>query len=304
MPLIVKNSLVAAMLATRRQEREALQQRALLLLERDPDVAAAWLERALQQEPDPAAPARLPALLGIGNLAYALQDLKRAHDAYTAYHALACDRQEAYHIAAALGSLGHVAKARGNLPLARALREDSLYRFQQLGDTRNIALTLANLATAEGAFAAAQAEHTQALALFRTVEDAPNIVLALNNLAHDALLRNDTPTAIATLRESLRLANDTHSHFGMMQALLQVTMLAAQGKREPAAAKLLGYVEQQLQQYHTPFGPEERARIQEVRQRLADVLGEDAFLLAYDRGRALQTEQIILLAEAELRASV
>ena len=262
-----------------------------------------WLERALVQCPDANAHLQISAQLGLGNLALALQDHSCAQIAYDAVLTLARAAEDIQAVAIALGSQANVAKARGDLARAQGLREQSLERFRELGDAARIAINLNNLANdliAQGKLAEAEAGLRESLALFRTLEDTPNTVLSLNNLAEVALQQEKFSVACTALKESLRLAGDVQNPLGLAQALLNVSMLASLRRRERAASELLGYVEHQLEQIHTPLGVMERACLSQERQHLAQVLGAEAFQQCWEWGISLSPSHILSLAGDEL----
>ena len=262
-----------------------------------------WLERALAQCPDASAQLQISARIGLGNLALALQDHACAQTAYDTVLVLAREAGDIPAVAIALGSQANVAKARGDLAAAQGLREQSLERFRELGDSASIAINLTNLANdlaAQGKFGEAEAGLRESLALFRSLEDIPNTALCLNNLAEVALRQGNLSDAGNALVESLRLARELQNPLGVAQALLNVATLAALRRRDRAAAEILGYVEHQLEQINTPLGMLERACLLEEHQRVAQVLGTEAFQQAWEWGKSLSSSHILSLAGEEL----
>ena len=262
-----------------------------------------WLTRALARDSNADASLLQRAQLGLGNLALAQQNLPVARAAYETVLALAEARGDSQALASAWGSQANVAEAQGDLAAAQSLYERSLLLFRTLDMSRGIALTLSNLSgvlSAQGKSAQAETLLREALNLFREAKDTPSINLCLNNLADCFLQQSQMEQACAALQESLQMAQDIQNPYGLAQALRNVATLAANRKRERAAAELLGYVDSQFAQIQTPLNVLERARVCQDRQRLADVLGKETFEQAFERGRFLPAAHIRAMAETEL----
>lgn len=113
---------------------------------------------------------------------------------------------------------GMLAMFLGDLTLAEARLQDSLARFAQLGDERNIAWALNNLgnvALQRSDYAEAEGYYQRSLALRRAHGHTEGIASALNNLAEVARSQGDLQTARAYFEQSLiayrQLGNDAYA---------------------------------------------------------------------------------------------
>jgi predicted ATPase len=199
-----------------------------------------WLDDALTGSEAAAPEARVKALNGAGNLAYAQGDYGRA----TALHeeALALRRAlgDQRGLAASLNNLAALAQAQGDFARAAALHAEGLALRRALGDQQGIAASLNNLATVaqqRGDYAQAVALHEESLALRRQLGDERGIAFSLSNLGIVAQDLGEYEHATALLDEALTLFRKLHDQPNIAASLDQLgTGAQRQGDLERAAA--------------------------------------------------------------------
>ncbi len=107
--------------------------------------------------------------------------------------------------AAALAAAGGYKRAMNDFPAARALLEESVAIWRELGDVRNTGRALVELsvvANAQGDIALARSLTEEGLALARAAGDGPYIGLALYGLGTFALREHDEEAAVRWIDES------------------------------------------------------------------------------------------------------
>jgi tetratricopeptide (TPR) repeat protein len=127
----------------------------------------------------------------------------------------------------------------GNRVAARALYEESLAIFRELGMKRDIAWTLAFLGWvhAEAGQGAAQALYEESLAIFRELGDKFGIADGLNSLGGVARRQGDYRAARALGEESLAIYRELGYKRGIISVLGDLARLSnAQGDGEQARA--------------------------------------------------------------------
>jgi tetratricopeptide (TPR) repeat protein len=142
--------------------------------------------------------------------------------------------------AVALRGAGLLARLEGDYAAARTLMEESLALARQLGDKRDIAVTLATLssvACVQGEYARSTALREESLALFRQLGEKSFISHGLSALGELALRMHDYARATALLEESLTLAHklgNTQAINGARSVMADVAL--AEGDYARAAA--------------------------------------------------------------------
>ncbi|MGI8551957.1 MAG: tetratricopeptide repeat protein [Dehalococcoidia bacterium] len=202
------------------------------------------------------------ALFNLGSVDLYLANYPSARARFEQSLALSQRSGRADSVAMALGGLGLVVWRLEDLTMARSLLGESLSLFRQLGDVRNIARTIDNLATIaqfQGDYAVARSLHTDSLAIYVQLDDRMAISLSLLLLARTA--------------------------WGQQQSLRAVHLLGA----EMAQRRKLGIV-------GVPFLETEFAHLDAA---LRSELGEETFVAAWSKGKAMTQEQAIAYALGE-----
>ena len=163
-------------------------------------------------------------------------------------------------IAACSTNLGEVACAQGDYPCAQALHEESLAIERELGDRLGIAYSLNDLgvvATEQGHYAAAWALNDESLAISRELGDRWSMAWSLEVLAYVAV-----------------------------------------GLARPGpAARMWGAMERLREEVGAPLLPSERPRYERQVTAVRAAIGDAAFSLAWQEGRAMTLERAIEYAQ-------
>ncbi len=161
---------------------------------------------------------------------------------FSALLAAAPRGQDATVRARALRGAGRLAHAQGDYSAARALRQEALEIWKELGDREGIVLSLSALGTiaqVEGDYSAAQALFKEALAIRRELGDRLGITRSLVSLGHSAVEQGDYAGARVLLEESLAIARELRSWHNVSEGLYHLgTVAYFQGDYAAAQALL------------------------------------------------------------------
>jgi hypothetical protein len=195
-----------------------------------------------------------------------------------------------------------MANDQGDYLYPKALLEESLARFQQLGDKRGIADALHTLginARLQGDDARALALAQESLALCRELGFKGLIPSVLMGLGYIAQRQGDAARARGCFAEALALRREMGNLGGVMLCLAGLAGVAGMQRQPERAVRLFGAADalaELLQE--RPTAPHQI----ELERNLALAraqLDEATFAAAWEAGRALTLEQAIAEATAE-----
>jgi predicted ATPase/DNA-binding winged helix-turn-helix (wHTH) protein len=141
-----------------------------------------------------------------------------------------------------LTGAGHLAHNQGDYTTARALFEESLTLWREIGNKRGIASALNDLgwmAWRQGDYAVARALSAEGLALWQALGETQGIATALTNLGWIAHHRGDYAAAWSLFEESLALRRVLEDKRGVAFALMGLGWARSRQGAYSAAAALL-----------------------------------------------------------------
>jgi len=264
-----------------------------------------WLEHALDLARSAGfrGPARLRALLGMGQLARNQGDHPRATALAEDYLALARDQGDRRHEAQALWLLGFVALARGDYERATADNEEALPLVEALGNPWWVSTTRCNLGLAaygQGDLARAAANFEDALALGRDLADTFQIAVNVGYLGLVACDRGDFAEAATQFAASLPLWQEIGSRELVAEWLAEVATLATAAGAPERAARLIGAAEALRDVLSHAFTLPERAAFERAAGAARTALGDIAFAAAWADGKSLPLPRALDEASAFL----
>jgi predicted ATPase/class 3 adenylate cyclase len=249
-----------------------------------------WLERAVAVDDgsDPVALARVVHNLGV------LNDLRRDEAAarrwLEAEVKLMRDANDTRGLARALNSLAIVTRNSGDLRRARELLSECLIVREELGDPGPISVTtcvLGIVAFDEGNLDEAEACFTKSMAIDRERGDAAGIAVNAGNLAWLALARGEPERAAPLIGQALGGFLEVGDREGLAEALEEAAALATRRSRAADGARLAGAASALRDAVGVPLASVyDRERIERELSAMRAALGEDAFVVAYEEGRA------------------
>ena len=127
--------------------------------------------------------------------------------------------------AKALFAAGYAALGQGDYTSAATRFEESLALYRELGDSRGIAMSLAQLgwlSTTRGQLEPATARSEESLALAREIGDKRTASVALSNLAEAAASRDEHGLAAELFEDALGLRRDVGDRRNIANALLNL----------------------------------------------------------------------------------
>jgi len=205
--------------------------------------------------------------------------------------------------AKALTCAGCLAGEQGDYGAARALYEEGLPIFRELGDKGGIAWSLQDLgavAPQQGDLGAARSLLEESLPIYRGLGGCKQgIADSLSGLGNVAREQGDSGAARVLLEESLAISRELGYKPGIVQALEGLAAVAvAQAQSEPAAL-LFGAAEWLREAMGAALPPADRAEHDRSVAAVRTALGEQAFSAAWAEGRAMSLDEAVAFALAE-----
>ena len=242
------------------------------------------------------------ALMNLGLVAHYQGDYAGARALYE--ESIIISRQSGDHqsIAYALMNLGWVAWYQDDNVGARTLLEESLSLYRQVGDQNGIANVLMNLgrvAQRQGDYVRARALHKECLSLFRLLEDQQGIANTLGYQGIVAQRQSDYAGARALLEESLTRARQLGDQQGITYALSGLGIVAQRQSQMERSARLSGAVTSLRESIGSALDPVDQDEMATTLALAAEALGEEAFTVAWNAGRAMTLDQAVEYALGE-----
>ncbi len=261
-----------------------------------------WLERSLERCPTVGGRVRAVALGGLGRLTYELGDYPTARQSFEAERSLSRADGDLSGEAEALYGLGVLSHSTGDLPAAKAFFSAALSRYQTLDDPDGTTSALRGMGVVsltEGDYAQAAALLEGSLALFRALGNSRDVALVLANLGRAVTLgAQDYPRAAALLVEGIELSLRTGNQVGLLGCLERMAELeTARGRGEPGA-RFGGAAEALRDRLSAPLSTIGQAFHRRLIEDLRRLLPADLFAGSWAAGRGLSTAELLALARA------
>lgn len=236
------------------------------------------------------------SLRGLGNSAFNRGEYPTAQDFYQ--EALEINRElgDRRGIASSLRSLGNAALHQGEYETAQRYYEEGLAINRELGDRRGAATSLNNLgniANHRQEYDAAQGYFDEGATIFRAIGDRSGAAVCLDNLGHLTAAQGKLDDSWRYFYDTLVVSTAIHFAALTLDAVGGIARLYARTEEPIRAAELLGLV-----MNHPGAVGETRDAAELVLDDLREVLGDEAFDAAMERGKQLnldRTVQAILL---------
>ena len=174
---------------------------------------------------------------------------------------------------------------------------ESVLLYRQVGDRREVGTMLGNLGYAElsiGNLEIARRHLIESLDIARTLSDHYGVVYETFNLGLAEYLSASPRAAEVLFAESLDLARRVRMKASTAYALLGLAMAGSGGRRR--SAQLHGAADQMLAALGETVEPLEGGLRDLDCQRLRSTMGAEAFEAEYAAGRALTSEEILVMA--------
>jgi predicted ATPase len=202
----------------------------------------------------------------------------------------------------ALATSSAQGSAPGPAEQVRAMLEESVRRFRDVGDDWGVALALiplGDVALLDGDVPAARAMHEEVLAHARTIDDDHMTAQAHDQLALDAMLSLDPASARRHLRSAAVLYRSLHDHEGMAYCLEGFAGLALATERPELAARLLGAAARSRELVGVVVWPFMRPLHERFEGFVRAAVPGATFDAAFAEGRGLEPEAALDLAVRE-----
>jgi len=195
-----------------------------------------------------------------------------------------------------LGLLEGILTAEGELPQAAVYNEERLTFCRQVGYKRGAGVSLLNkgvIAQLQGDWECAMTCYAEGLAILREVADKEMTTVVLHNFGGAVLHQGDAVRAAACFAEGLALSREIGYRYGIAFNLAGMAgVMAAQGHPD-RAARLFGAAEALFDAMGQVVESQDRAEYDRNAAVARTQLGEEAFAVAWEVGRALTMEQAV-----------
>jgi hypothetical protein len=155
---------------------------------------------------------------------------------------------------------------------------------------------LGNLAYFQGDPVSARALLEESLTIYREVGHPWGIVTTLVHLGSIDKDQGDYATARLRYTESLRLSHEIGSKSQIVLTVEALASLAAEQEREENTARLWGAASALRETLGSPLPPKERAAWERAVATVRKAMGEEAFTAAWEEGQAMTLEQVFAYA--------
>ena len=264
--------------------------------------ADTWFTVALERGSSPVI-ARMKVLRAASIRAAGARDYSRS-DAYIGeWRTLAEQAGDEGQLLLAMNSAALNASEQGEVDRARAEFVAIRERAREIDDADLVAFATVNLGTvawqAGDARAALEYANT-AVELFRDLGDDGGVAAALGTGGWSSLELSDPASAQAAFRQALGLAAGLRWKRGVAINVAGLGAALVALHDEERAAQLLGAAASVFEELGAGFDNEREGRAHErAVTRAQAALGKDAFVAAWDRGKAMTPEEIVAFAGTE-----
>ncbi len=236
------------------------------------------------------------ALFLLGRSAWVTGDFRAARSYVEEGLAVARAGDDKTILASLLVLLGQVAFDQGEDSRAWTLLEEGIKLHRESENTYGILYALFSLKRlhfAQGEAARARALNEEYLALSKAMGLRPAMADALSFQGCLALQEGDVALAGELFEESLALLREVNDGWFIAICLQEIGIVVAAQGRMAEAAWLWGAAEGLCAQLLAPLPPTERAPMARQMAAARAALGEEAFTLAWEEGRAMTPEQAV-----------
>lgn len=233
------------------------------------------------------------ALNNIGNIWLLRGDYEKAErylNESLEYHNKSGDKRN---VCFALDSLGNMMKERGEFEKSREYLTKCLEISREIGDKSGIAFTCFNLAGlyfSMGEHEKAQMFNEESLKLRLEIGDKPGIAYSLNNIAMTLFIRKKYEQAEIYHKKSLKMRLELGDKHAILLSFESFLHLFEIKKNFISAARLLGVIDSSFKKLGLLKNIEETEALNNTKNNVKEMLGEEAFMKHYSEGLEMQTE--------------
>lgn len=233
-----------------------------------------------------------------GNMSYGRESVEGTEQLFEEAAALSRQTGNRVDLAIALAGVGVTAMQQGDMQRATALFEEVLKLYREVANKWGVSYALVHLGMAllsRGGHAEATRYFEEALAISREIGYRLSGYISLYSLALASRVRGDLERAEELYIEGLELAVKAGDKANAAYCLEGLAgLIEERGDPEPAAL-LFGAAEVLLEAVGAPLyvQAQDRALYEKAVEALRSGLGEEAFAVAWNEGRAMALEQAV-----------
>jgi non-specific serine/threonine protein kinase len=263
-----------------------------------------WTDLALIKSGQAALALRAGVLRSAGQIASCFDDLRRRsrellHQAQEIYQLIGDERNAAW----SLAYLGRAAEENSlEVQHGISLCKQALAIFRNLDDQPGLAFTLnllGELARSQSDYEAAQRYYEDSLSIVEETGERQREAMLFNNLSFVAYHQQNYRLALELAQRSLFVACELKSDFRQICVLATVAGPFAALGHPDLAARLLGATYARFGELGTRHDPVDQSEFDLFETATRDLLGEKAFLEAWQSGQTLTLREAVSLALTE-----
>jgi DNA-binding CsgD family transcriptional regulator/tetratricopeptide (TPR) repeat protein len=195
--------------------------------------------------------------------------------------------------------LSSIALVQGDLAQATVYIERNLTFYRQIGYSKGVGIALNSLgaiAQFQGNWKRAMACYVESQAICREAGDKEQLAVVLHNLGIALLHQGDARQAQTCFAEGLALSREIGLQYGIGMNLAGLAGVAAALGQAERSAHLFGAADNLFYSIGEVVEPQDRVEYDRNAAVARAQLGDQAFALAWNAGRAMPIEQAIALA--------
>jgi tetratricopeptide (TPR) repeat protein len=192
-----------------------------------------------------------------------------------------------------LHALGAVLYSQSDIEKARFYFEESLRIEQEFSSRKTSLHSLGLMFYEQGDYSSAGMLIEEALAIERRNGDTRRVALALANLGLVAYQQGDYALALSRQRESLAIRQALGAKLGIAWSLEGLATLYLALDKAEKAARLWGASQALREAIGAPLPPKEHIRYKREMDMVGARLGDEMFQRAYAEGRTMTSEQAV-----------
>ncbi len=193
----------------------------------------------------------------------------------------------------------------GDYAQARALTEECLILFKELGDKRSygfVQFGKASICITQGEYALAETIYDESLVIMRELDDRRSVAMCLNGLGNIALTRNNITDARACWLEAVGVLSEVGDRWYTALVTEGLAGVAAAEKMPAHAARLFGSAQALRDAIQAPLLPPFHLFYDRNLKKAREQLAPSVFEAAWAEGRTM-TPEIAIATFAQARPS-
>jgi len=203
------------------------------------------------------------------------------------------------YIGIGLNNLGQIYATSGDYEKAKTFFEEGMQIDRDLGNKNGLSFSLANLgvlAYVNKDFTGSKKYLTEGLTISREIGNRLGELYALSSFAQVFLAEGDIKTAENYFEECLMMQKENSDVKISSMCLAGIAEIKLMNGYFETAAILTGAIQERLESTGTFIEDETKYKIEEIIKSVKDNIGEERYLMEFEKGKKLSTKEAIEIA--------